>query len=496
MRKKLKRIVCFVFAVFVMALSFPFEVFAVDPVSSAAIANAFAQAITAYGASNGVSMTFEGVNSGDTAQIGERMHELWVKFREGQQTVDDYETIAAAIFPGLYSKAMNAAGDAVVAVHIAETYMPDVDDFWNWVLSGPAEMVKVDNAYQWNANNGIIQPAPILENVIATINGVNVGYLPISYALGTSSYNNSYAENLGRGNVYLITAGVGNADDSSGSTRRIYFTYESGQVLKTYDIWPDGSLHNPKTTEITARFGNLYKRDYNTSNGRPVSGVPFYSVSENALSTIMLEVFGITDNDTLSDPVIDDQSTYVRPYIGDTVAKPVPIPDTSDPDYGPLPYIGNLPIPWNDTLFGDGTGILTDEQSDAIVDAIDDAIVENPDKTVTLEDDTTVDPDDPTTDDPPSNDPDDYSVPGLQNIFPFCIPFDVYNFLSALAAEPTAPHFTATLQFPAAIGGPQTIDIDFNNQTFNTLAGILRTLELLAFIVGLALLTRSMFIRG
>jgi len=85
--------------------------------------------------------------------------------------------------------------------------------------------------------------------------------------------------------------------------------------------------------------------------------------------------------------------------------------------------------------------------------------------------------------------------PGLTTVFPFCIPWDIYHFFEALAADPTPPRFEATLRLPAAIGGDQTIVLDFNSTTWNTLAQILRTMELLAFCVGLAVITRHL-IRG
>ena len=54
-----KRISLIAVAVFILSCSVPLSSLAVDPVSAATMANAFAQAITAYGASQGVSMTFD-----------------------------------------------------------------------------------------------------------------------------------------------------------------------------------------------------------------------------------------------------------------------------------------------------------------------------------------------------------------------------------------------------------------------------------------------------
>lgn len=122
-----------------------------------------------------------------------------------------------------------------------------------------------------------------------------------------------------------------------------------------------------------------------------------------------------------------------------------------------------------------------------------DQIVE--DGEIAVEEEETDNPDIPD-DDEPIGEAGDYVVAGLEDVFPFCIPFDIYHLLSALAATPQAPSFTATLEFPEIIGGTKTIEIDFDTPTFNRLAQILRLMELLAFIVGLAFVTRSMFVRG
>ena len=79
----------------------------------------------------------------------------------------------------------------------------------------------------------------------------------------------------------------------------------------------------------------------------------------------------------------------------------------------------------------------------------------------------------------------------LKDIFPFCIPFDLYDMVTGLQAARCAPHFEWELEVPNVID--YTFEIDFSS--FDTVATLLRTLELLAFCVGLAFVTRSI-IRG
>lgn len=86
----------------------------------------------------------------------------------------------------------------------------------------------------------------------------------------------------------------------------------------------------------------------------------------------------------------------------------------------------------------------------------------------------------------------DYQIPGLSSVFPFCIPFDIYNFFDCLAADPVAPSFEWRFYVPDICD--ETIEIDLAQ--FNTVAQIVRTMELLAFIVGLAFVTRDKMIKG
>lgn len=83
-------------------------------------------------------------------------------------------------------------------------------------------------------------------------------------------------------------------------------------------------------------------------------------------------------------------------------------------------------------------------------------------------------------------------VNGLEDIFPFCIPFDIYHFCQALAAEPVAPSFDVPFRIEGIVDYTFHLDLE----DFDQVAALLRTLELLLFCVGLAFVTRSMFIRG
>lgn len=80
----------------------------------------------------------------------------------------------------------------------------------------------------------------------------------------------------------------------------------------------------------------------------------------------------------------------------------------------------------------------------------------------------------------------------LSQFFPFCIPYDLVHLIKVLNAEPVAPKFETTIKY-AKLGINEKITLDLSS--FNDVAKIFRTCEILLFILGLILLTRNI-IRG
>lgn len=88
------------------------------------------------------------------------------------------------------------------------------------------------------------------------------------------------------------------------------------------------------------------------------------------------------------------------------------------------------------------------------------------------------------------------SLKGLQfdltAIFPFCIPFDIVALIQKFDVQPETPAISISLPLP---GVNTTLDLDLDLAPFETVARILRTMELIAFIFGLMMVTRHL-IRG
>lgn len=163
--------------------------------------------------------------------------------------------------------------------------------------------------------------------------------------------------------------------------------------------------------------------------------------------------------------------------IGGTIVLPEDDPDYTDGDGA----IIDIDLPW---------GSSYSDVIEGIESAFDDA--EIPATTITYEGEQEVnDQVEDTQTESVSQNVSDYQVNGLVSVFPFCIPFDLYNFVASLAADPVAPSFTWRFYVPGICD--ESIEIDLSE--FDAAAQILRTMELLLFCVGLAFVTRKI-IRG
>lgn len=225
--------------------------------------------------------------------------------------------------------------------------------------------------------------------------------------------------------------------------------------------------------------GGRYSCTYNSSYG-------FYVGSYRLSSYLQRNQFLCPVYDTVEQGLEAIQGVYGSPSVEGSISVAPEIgvdvlgfPDTTQPDYTPA----DTNINWN---------IPYDESADT-TDYLDDAYQKSLDNDLQLEDQIS---DSPVTGSGEVGSVGEYVTPGLAEVFPFCIPFDIYRFFTLLVAEPLAPSWTAQLAFPDALGGTQSVTIDLNSDTWNNLAAIVRTMELLVFIIGLAYVTRSMFIRG
>lgn len=82
---------------------------------------------------------------------------------------------------------------------------------------------------------------------------------------------------------------------------------------------------------------------------------------------------------------------------------------------------------------------------------------------------------------------DPYKV-SLSSVFPFCIPFDVYNMVTMFVAEPEAPNAEWTFTLPWS---GQEYSVGWDLSDFDVVAQVCRSMELVLFAVGLAVITHK-----
>ena len=163
--------------------------------------------------------------------------------------------------------------------------------------------------------------------------------------------------------------------------------------------------------------------------------------------------------------------------------------DISDSVAGTVIDIGDVTyVPAHDEvidrdLTDSGVAAREEENDKAITDSLTRADEREKEE---AKEDTNTDSDVDTKDD----DLDKYKIK-VTDIFPFCIPFDIYRFFSCLAADPVAPSFTIPVIVENSFGIPAySVEIDFSK--FDSVAAILRKMELLGFCVGLAFVTNKL----
>ena len=276
---------------------------------------------------------------------------------------------------------------------------------------------------------------------------------------------------------------------------RLVSTYSGGAVKRSQVFSSDSSTFSPSGMTIKFGFVSYYLSGARenrvvcviyTSSGSysqiGISRLPsgFESISveivsgENGVSfkqsqevdgTQVTEIdWGITFVPDPSDPTEDPNSKVYSAYSIAELLRLLKLNNSDDPGLDPEKMIEEL------------RKLLQQQQP-------------NPDPDPEPDPDPDPDPSDPDTPGGGDGTPPDFNgmmLPGLKDFFPFCIPFDLYDMMQALCAEPEAPKFTFATSF---LGQVYTVDIDLS--AWNNVAATIRYMVVAIYVVALAVATRK-----
>ena len=316
---------------------------------------------------------------------------------------------------------------------------------------------------------------------VINING-NIDQYYVNKPVGITIYNRSganYSLLAICNESFILTDPFNNRIAEYNSNNNIYYYFANNNALR--------SIRYQGVVLDCPSLGNIFPRDW------------VGSLSNNDF--IMNPSGSIPQEDTFtgSQAGYNDNSGALSPSAGNTtVLNPDILGDLVDAVQG----IANANISIEEYLKAIGIAIdglrggikVRDIDTDAVIDVVIPAIdVFDPDISQDTPQPTGTDP----AIDPNAPADVDIEVDGmkmdLKRIFPFCIPFDVVDMIKLLDAEPVAPSYTVNWQIPI-INRALSFEVDLS--PFNSVAAILRNLEIIIFCIGLAMVTRSMFIRG
>ena len=215
-------------------------------------------------------------------------------------------------------------------------------------------------------------------------------------------------------------------------------------------------------------------------DGDIVSGASDIPVYDS--DSLAYDVVGLTNIDGVYCNDAYDVVTWGRTWDGTDVAGDVVI---SIPQEGAIEGAIAGDIPYEDVY--EQVGVYpVDTTADSVIDGtmtIGDAIA------------ATVEPEASTGGGESTSETDVVMTFDLTGVFPFCIPFDLIDFISILSADPVAPYFEIPIKYPT-LDGMATYMVEIDLSQFDSVASLVRKMECIVFIVGLLMITRDNMIKG
>lgn len=395
---------------------------------------------TVVGAGAGMAMSYEGMSQSQAASAYADQFDAWQASSSGSGS--SLSSWLSDIGVTDQSVQIVNNGGGLLSVILDNFIVAGLKGFWDWFN------VDVLGASDATAADGV--HAGVGANFAEV--GFYLGGYSVYDGIGTATgYSNPVSSFTGSSDLYLIAVPSG----SETQCVVIWFSRSHGSIT-----FGEGG-----TTVNLSLSGDWYSYGVRINTSRvllPVQQIPGVA-SVQSFMTWLNNTDGVFTPYGATAGYRDGLEAMTYPQ------------DLEDENVETIPYVTNVPA--------EGVGEETGTGAIPLVDGIPSILDSAIDGFFAVEEEAEENPDTPAR---------PITSPGLASVFPFCLPFDVYHFFQCLSAAPVAPHFEWEMQIPGIIDYTWVIDLS----GFNTVAQILRTVELLAFCVGLAFVTRSMFIRG
>lgn len=362
-------------AILIPIALFPVSAFAIDPISSSAT---FAALADAYGMSYGVGSVYSVTSSSGVADTFDVLWDDFNSYRsDHNQSTYNLDTwldrVKHESDPKPFVSSFTHSSGKFSGFYVDAESARMLDEFWNWLLTGPAEISIVDNQWAWDRENDVVISPEV----------VDISFFPelpvfpsrpsqsdlISFGayFGRSGSSRYYAGSNISGVYYCFVA--------SGSYTLLY-GFSLDETLRLYQCHSDSTQVNSfgrsgSSGSVYYSSGSFYALTRDSS-----IPIPYFSSLSEALDTF-------ADRDNLG------SSISLVPY-GDEPNPQLPI--VSLPDYVPQARELVTDIPWDDDEYGD-VFPLPDASLVSVISAMVDAISAN--DFALLDDPNPVDPDAP-----------------------------------------------------------------------------------------------------
>ena len=350
----------------------PVQAFAVDPVSYTALAGA----LDAYGMAYGIGTVVDVANS---SGVDASFSGLWDEFSQYQSNNGsnyDYSQFVSDFNENPSIDAFTHSSGKFAAWHIDSESAEIFDQFWNWLLTGPAEMTRVDNEYfQFDSSATGNNAVPIVVYGYGDFSGQPIYYSSSAlsntvsdFLLANPAYKNGsyirsyYATPLNDHNsaVYMFFVPSGN--------------YGSVYLVSTSSMYVTKMSRNVNNNSVSSNTAiALNNTDSTTGLRYRADGVSGNPVDEVYIPSYTTESAGFLAIASWIQSPVYSRSVGVKSIEEDGISY---LPNPYGIDYVPVPLDLVTTVPWDENYpdSEDDNGVPIPYPPSSVPNVVDDII--------------------------------------------------------------------------------------------------------------------------